>query len=92
MRSLAGIASDAEVHSAPIQQLKKPYPGMVFGEDGAELPIKHTEDELSRLADLMYAALQQGGQEMVQNVFRLIPSELKAEFSYSRWEYVAVAQ
>lgn len=89
IRRLAGIPEDAVVQTGMLVEMKKPQPGQAFGTNDQGPPEDHTPDELSRLADLLYAANVVGGKELAQKVFKLVPDSMKGEFNYAKWEYVA---
>jgi len=92
MRELAGIPAEAIVETGMLVEMKKPQPGQAFGTNDQGPPENHTPDELSRLADLLYAANIVGGdkgRELAQKVFKLVPDSMKGEFNYAKWEYVA---
>jgi hypothetical protein len=89
IRQLAGIPEDATVEVGMLVEMKKPQPGQAFGANDQGPPENHSAEELSRLADLVYAAHTIGGKELAQKVFKLVPDNMKGEFNYAKWEYVA---
>ena len=89
IRQLAGIPAEAIVETGMLVEMKKPQPGQAFGTNDQGPPENHTPDELSRLADLVYAANLVGGKELAQKVFKVVPDSMKGEFNYAKWEYVA---
>lgn len=68
--------------------MQKPFVGRKFGCSDQQEPINSTVQELSRVADLLYAAYQLGGKEMMVKAFALIDDGQKLEFNYSSWTYV----
>ena len=89
IRQLAGIPAEAIVETGMLVEMKKPQSGQAFGTNDQGPPENHTPDELSRLADLVYAANLVGGKELAQKVFKVVPDSMKGEFNYAKWEYVA---
>ena len=90
IRELAGIPAEAIVQTGMLlEMMKKPQPGQAFGTNDQGPPENNTPDELSRVADLVYAANLVGGKELAQKVFKLVPDSMKGEFNYAKWEYVA---
>lgn len=78
----------AELNEARNLALKL-KPGQKFGSSDQDPPEKHTEHELSRVADLLSAAEKVGGEDLQKKVFALLPSSLKLEFNYAKWSYKA---
>lgn len=89
IRQLAGIPAEAIVEVGMLVEMKKPQPGQAFGTNDQGPPENHSPEELSRLADLVYAAHTIGGKALAQKVFKLVPDSMKGEFNYAKWEYVA---
>ena len=89
MKELAGIPADAEINVKMLNEMQKPKPGQAFGTNDQDEPTEHTPDELSRIADLLYAAHNVGGRELSQKVFKMLPKSATGEFNYAKWEYVA---
>lgn len=50
-------------------------------------PEDYTEEQLSRVYDMLYSAEQAGLEPKL--VFSVIPENMKLEFNYSNWKYRA---
>jgi hypothetical protein len=67
--------------------MSKPVPGRQYGCNDTSAPEQFTPAQLSRLADAMFAA-QEAGLNF-KDVFFLAPPNMKMEWNYSNWKYVA---
>lgn len=65
--------------------LEKPVHGSPHGCTDQRKPETHTEKQLSRVYDMLYAAEQAGLQ--AQKIFNSLPDSMKLEFNYSNWRY-----
>jgi len=93
LRMLAGVAQDTTTKSGVLlENIQKPKPGQAFGANDQAAPEDYTEDQLSRVADLLYCASQVGGKELAQTVFKALDRKMKGEFNYANWKYVAPKQ
>ena len=68
-------------------KMDKPRAGKAYGSTDQAAPEKYTPEQLSRLTDAMYNA-QEAGIDY-QAVFKLAPDDMKLEWNYSKWKYVA---
>ena len=68
--------------------MEKPYPGKNYGCIDTAPPSMHTERQLSRLADALYAA-SKTGVIAPQAVYSLAPQSMRLEWNFARWSYVA---
>jgi len=51
-------------------------------------PTIHSEETLSRVFDMLYAAEQAGlDKTQVNKIFSILPETMKLEFNYSNWKY-----
>ena len=69
--------------------MQKPEVGKKYGCSDQGPPQNTTQWALSRVADMLYAAFQLGGHELMQKVFMTLDDSVKLEFNYARWTYVA---
>lgn len=69
------------------EKLSKPTVGRNYGATDTAAPEKYTPEQLSRLTDAMYNA-QEAGLDY-KAVFKLAPDDMKMEWNYSKWKYVA---
>ena len=83
LREFAGIKIPL-VEQAKIIK-RKPRPGQKFGTSDQAPPEDFTEDQLSRLADALWAA-QEAGLDP-KKVFKLAPDTMKGEWNFSNWTY-----
>ena len=67
--------------------LSKPFPGRQYGCTDQGGPEDCTEEQLSRLADAMYA-LQEAGLD-TKVFWDQVPNSMKMEWNWSNWQYVA---
>jgi len=68
--------------------MRKPaYHGQQFGCHDQAPPEKYTPEHLSRVRDMLLAA-EKVDEKLAQQVFKLLPDDLKCEFAYSNWKYV----
>jgi len=68
--------------------MKKPYHGEQFGCFDQGKPINHTEYELSRVYDMLYAAeLTNLSSDNIKKIFSILPESLRLEYNYSNWKY-----
>ena len=72
-----------------IEMEHKPKAGQAFGTNDQAAPEDNTPEELSRVADLLYAARVVGGKELAKKIFAELSQEIKGEFNYSKWKYVS---
>jgi hypothetical protein len=80
LRELAGLKNK------PLNEaMSKPQPGQAYGATDTGAPEEHSEEQLSRAADLLYYADQLGVQK---EVWAALPRNLKVEWNYSKWRYV----
>jgi hypothetical protein len=83
LRKLAGLQESVEL----IVEMDKPTHGKMMGStDGDELET-HDAEEMSRVADLLWAATQVGGANLRKKVADLLPTSIKGEFTHSKWKY-----
>ena len=68
------------------KKMEKPAVGRKYGCTDTSKPKKFKPEQLSRLADAMYAA-QEAGLDP-KDVFALAPDSMKMEWNYSKWVYV----
>lgn len=89
LRELAGLPAGAITYSGVLLEvMQKPKPGQAFGANDQGPPEDYTEDQLSRLADILYMAGQiEDG--LSQAAFKGLPANLQGEFNYAKWQYVA---
>lgn len=63
--------------------------GTPFGcEDGAS-PEKYTEEQLSRLLDLMTCWRNSNDAVGLAHVWEGLPSDMKMEYNFCKWKYVS---
>jgi hypothetical protein len=68
--------------------LNLPVHGEQHGCNDQGAPSSHSEEELSRVYDMLYSAEQAGlGHEQVRKIFSTLPESMKLEFNYSNWRY-----
>jgi hypothetical protein len=68
--------------------LEKPVHGSQHGCTDQGQPTEHTEEQLSRVYDMLYAAEQAGvNPDQTQKIFSSLPDSMKLEFNYSNWRY-----
>ena len=68
--------------------MERPIHGTQHGCTDTGAPTEHTEDQLSRVYDMLYAAEQAGlDHEQVRKIFTTLPESMKLEFNYSNWRY-----
>jgi len=68
------------------EDMKKGVHGEQHGSSDMGKPETYTEEQLSRLYDVLYYTEKAGGDE--KKVFSVFPDAMKGEFNYSNWRYV----
>lgn len=66
----------------------KPYHGKKYGCNDTLPPEFYTANQLSRIADMLYAA-GISGIVTEEAVWQTLPESAKLEFNYSNWSYEA---
>jgi hypothetical protein len=79
--------TESEVLDGILEEMDKPVKGKQYGTTDQGKPENHSVEELSRVADLLWAATQVGGRKLSQDVFKLLPQSLRGEFNYANWKY-----
>lgn len=68
--------------------MERPIHNSQHGCTDTSAPSEHSENTLSRILDMLYAAEQAGlDHEQVTAIFSTLPDSMKLEFNYSNWRY-----
>lgn len=68
--------------------MEKGVHGVIMGCHDQGVPEIYTEEQLSRVHDMLYNAHRAGlPREDIQKIFSTLPEMMKLEFNYSCWRY-----
>jgi len=68
--------------------MKKAIQGEQYGTSDMGKPIACTEEQLSRVYDVLYNAEKAGlKKDVIKKIFMCLPEDMKLEFNYSNWKY-----
>lgn len=65
-----------------------PVHGQQMGCNESEPPRDSTNQQLSRIYDMLTLAVEVGGSELRMNVWNTLPGPLKMDYIWSKWIYV----
>lgn len=68
-----------------IGRVTKPTPGRQYGTTDQGPPEDYTEYQLSRIADILYAA--QEAKLDPKKFWKILPDNMKMEWNYAKWKY-----